>query len=77
VGHLGVLDERGVPRAVLGEPAAPGLRFIGYVPRPAHLGHMGSEARRAAKAIVLETSGSRPAPELILAARRVLSAGRA
>jgi cation diffusion facilitator CzcD-associated flavoprotein CzcO len=77
VGHLGVLDERGVPRAVLGEPAAPGLRFIGYVPRPAHLGHMGSEARRAAKAIVLETSGARPAPELILAARRALSAGRA
>jgi cation diffusion facilitator CzcD-associated flavoprotein CzcO len=77
VGHLGVLDGRGVPRAVLGEPAAPGLRFIGYVPRPAHLGHMGSEARRAAKAIVLETSGSRPAPELVLAARRVLSAGRA
>jgi cation diffusion facilitator CzcD-associated flavoprotein CzcO len=77
VGHLGVLDERGVPRAVLGEAAAPGLRFIGYVPRPAHLGHMGGEARRAAKAIVRELGGSRPTPELVLAARRALSAGRA
>jgi cation diffusion facilitator CzcD-associated flavoprotein CzcO len=77
VGHLDVLDERGVPRAVLGEPAAPGLRFIGYVPLPAHLGHMGREAKGAAKAIALEMSGSPPTPALVLAARRVLSAGRA
>ena len=48
VGHLGVLDERGVPRG--GEPA-PGLHFVGYVPRPAHVGYMGQEAKRAAKAI--------------------------
>jgi cation diffusion facilitator CzcD-associated flavoprotein CzcO len=73
-GHLDVLDERGVPRAVLGEAAAPGLRFIGYVPRPAHLGHMGGEARRAAKAIAREMSGSRPTPKVVLAARRTLSA---
>jgi putative flavoprotein involved in K+ transport len=78
VGHLGVLDERGVPRAVLGEAAAPGLRFIGYVPRPAQLGLLGGEARRAAKAIVREMSGSRATPEVVLAARRILSAsGRA
>jgi cation diffusion facilitator CzcD-associated flavoprotein CzcO len=73
-GHLGVLNERGVPRAVLGEPAAPGLRFIGYLPRPAHLGLLGAEARRAAKAIVRELSGSRATPELVLAARRAFSA---
>jgi cation diffusion facilitator CzcD-associated flavoprotein CzcO len=54
VGHLDVLDERGVPRARAGEPAAPGLRFIGYVPRPAQLGYLGGEAKRAAKAIAGE-----------------------
>ena len=74
VGHLDVLNERGVPRAVLGKAAAPGLRFIGYVPRPAHLGHMGGEARRAAKAIARELSGSRRTPQVVLAARRALSA---
>jgi hypothetical protein len=51
VGHLGVLDERGMPRVVGEEPAAGGLRFIGYVPRPGGLGYMGKEAKRAAKAI--------------------------
>jgi cation diffusion facilitator CzcD-associated flavoprotein CzcO len=53
-GHLGVLDERGVPRALGGEPAAPGLRFIGYVARPGQIGFMGVEAKRAAKAIAGE-----------------------
>lgn len=48
VGHLDVLDARGLPRE--GEPL-PGLHFVGYVPRPAHVGYMGQEARRAAKAI--------------------------
>jgi len=48
VGHLDVLDERGLPRG--GEPL-PGLHFVGYVPRPAHVGYMGQEARRTAKAI--------------------------
>ena len=54
VGHLDVLDGRGVPRAVGENPAAEGLRFIGYVPRPGGLGYMGREARRAAKAIARE-----------------------
>jgi cation diffusion facilitator CzcD-associated flavoprotein CzcO len=54
VGHLDVLDARGVPRAVGGNPAAPGLRFIGFVPRPGGLGYMGKEARRAAKGIARE-----------------------
>jgi cation diffusion facilitator CzcD-associated flavoprotein CzcO len=51
VGHLGVLNERGVPRVPQGEEAAPGLRFIGYRPLPAHINHMRSEAKRAAKQI--------------------------
>jgi hypothetical protein len=55
VGHLGVLDERGVPRIADAE-AAPGLRFIGYRPRPAHIGYMGAEARRAA----LDIARARP-----------------
>ena len=54
VGHLGVLDDRGVPRAVGEKPAAEGLRFIGYVPRPGGLGYMAKEAKRAAKAIARE-----------------------
>jgi cation diffusion facilitator CzcD-associated flavoprotein CzcO len=51
VGHLGVLDERGVPRAVGGEEAAPGLRFVGYVPRPGQIAYMGREGKRVAKSI--------------------------
>jgi cation diffusion facilitator CzcD-associated flavoprotein CzcO len=58
VGHLGVLDERGAPRALEGRTAAPGLRFVGYVPRPAQMWHMAGEARRAAKIIAREMSGS-------------------
>jgi flavin-dependent dehydrogenase len=58
VGHLDVLDGRGVPRAVGGEPVASGLRFIGYVPRPGNLGYMGKEAKRAAKAIARELRGT-------------------
>ena len=54
VGHLGVLDDRGMPRARGEEPAAGGLRFIGYVPRPGGLGYMAKEAKRAAKAIARE-----------------------
>lgn len=51
VGHLGVLDERGVPQPPTGDEAAPGLRFIGYLPRPAHLGLLAKEATRAAEAM--------------------------
>jgi putative flavoprotein involved in K+ transport len=51
VGHLGVLGEDGVPSVVDGGEAAPGLRFIGYMPIPAQLRHSGRLARRAAKAI--------------------------
>jgi putative flavoprotein involved in K+ transport len=51
VGHLGVLDGRGVPQPPTGDEAAPGLRFIGYLPRPAHLGLIAREATYAAEAI--------------------------
>lgn len=59
VGHLGVLDRCGAPRAVGETPAAPGMRFIGYVPRPGGLGYMAKEAKLAAKAIARELSGGR------------------
>jgi cation diffusion facilitator CzcD-associated flavoprotein CzcO len=59
VGHLGVLGEQGRPRVVGEQPAASGLRFIGYVPRPGALGYMGKEAKRAAKAIAGELRDSR------------------
>ena len=65
VGKLGVLDEDGLPKAVEGEPAAPGLRFVGYVPRPAGIHYIGREARRSAKGIARELrrsgAGARPA----------------
>ena len=54
LGHLGVLDERGRPRGLAAEPAAKGLRFVGYLPRPGQIGYMGKEARRAAKRIASE-----------------------
>lgn len=69
VGHLGVLDQRGKPRAVGGEAAAPGLRFLGFVPRPGAIGYMGKEARRAAKGIKRELrSRQRTTREKALAA---------
>jgi cation diffusion facilitator CzcD-associated flavoprotein CzcO len=68
VGHLGVLDERGMPRAVGGEPAAPGLWFLGFVPRPGQIGYMGKEAGRAAKAIKRELRSRERAPAAAAAA---------
>ena len=50
VGHLGVLDARGLPLVRAGE-AAPGLRFVGYLPRPGQIGRMGDEAASMADAI--------------------------
>jgi hypothetical protein len=54
VGHLNVLDERGVPLVHGGPAAAPGLRFIGYQPRPAQIRYIGAEAKLAAKQIKKE-----------------------
>jgi thioredoxin reductase len=58
VGHLGVLDSLGVPRAHGGPAVAPGLRFIGYLPRPAMVGLVGYEARRAAGQIKQEIAAA-------------------
>jgi putative flavoprotein involved in K+ transport len=60
VGHLGVLDQDGVPQPPTGDEAAPGLRFIGYLPRPAHIGLISREATYAAKAIA-HSKSQRPA----------------
>jgi hypothetical protein len=69
VGHLDVLDAHGAPRAFAADPAAPGLRFVGYIHIPAQLRYGGREGKRAAKAIARElrarpgqaTSGQRAA----------------
>jgi putative flavoprotein involved in K+ transport len=71
VGHLGVLDETGAPIATVRE-AAPGLRFVGYLPRPGQVGLMGAEARAAARGIAAGRRGRatrrRSAPALPRAA---------
>jgi cation diffusion facilitator CzcD-associated flavoprotein CzcO len=51
VGHLGVLDQRGMPRVHRGREAAPGLRFTGYDLRPGQIRLMGTGAKRAAREI--------------------------
>jgi cation diffusion facilitator CzcD-associated flavoprotein CzcO len=51
VGHLGVLDERGLPRVHRGKEVAPGLFFTGYDARPGQIRLMGTGAKRAARAI--------------------------
>ena len=66
VGHLDVLDARGLPRE--GEPL-PGLHFVGYVPRPAHVGYMAKEARRAAKTIARARPAAGHAAQPITTAR--------
>jgi cation diffusion facilitator CzcD-associated flavoprotein CzcO len=69
VGHLGVLNERGTPHAAQGEEAAPCLRFVGYRPLPAHIGHMGREAKRAAKEIAASMRSPAPAHAIRLRER--------
>jgi hypothetical protein len=51
VGHLGVLDNRGVPKIRGEAPAAPGLWFIGFSARPALIAFVGKQSRRLAKKI--------------------------
>jgi cation diffusion facilitator CzcD-associated flavoprotein CzcO len=79
LGHLGVLGERGMPKVIGPRPAAEGLRFIGYLPRPGGLGYLGKEARRAAKAIRRELRGGRAArvPGITGPSRPALSSGAA
>jgi hypothetical protein len=56
VGHLGVLDERGNPRALAPVPAAEGLQFLGFLSRPSLIGYMGKQSKRMAKQIARELS---------------------
>ena len=58
VGHLDVLDGRGIPAIKDGREAAPGVHFVGYVTRPAQLGLFRLEARRAARGIARKLEGS-------------------
>jgi putative flavoprotein involved in K+ transport len=52
VGHLGVLDARGLPRVHGGAPAAPGLFFLGYtVSLRGMLRDIAADARRVARAV--------------------------
>jgi putative flavoprotein involved in K+ transport len=57
-GHLGVLGANGAPQVHGGSAAAPGLRFIGYTPRPSQVGRVGREARRAARQIKREIAAA-------------------
>jgi putative flavoprotein involved in K+ transport len=61
VGELGVLDERGLPRAHGGTAAAPGLFFVGYtVSLRGMLRDIAADARRVAPAVARDyASGAR------------------
>jgi putative flavoprotein involved in K+ transport len=56
VGHLGVLDRRGLPTTTDGEPALPGLWFVGFVPT---LGGQLREGSIAAGKVAAALAGSR------------------
>ena len=62
VGHLDVLDARGLPLERGGGAAAPGLHFVGYLPRPALTGYVAKLARRAAAEIAARERAGRTAP---------------
>jgi putative flavoprotein involved in K+ transport len=51
VGHLDLLDDQGAPHTAGGREAAPGMRFVGYIPQPGLIGRMGAEAKVAARGI--------------------------
>jgi putative flavoprotein involved in K+ transport len=58
VGHLGVLDGRGRPKAHGARPAAPGLYFTGYTnPISGMLRELALDARRIARAVGREGAG--------------------
>src|SRR5262249_23091555 len=50
-GHLGVLNQPGVPVATTGEAVADGLRFLGFLARPSQFGYAAKRSRRMAKEI--------------------------
>lgn len=51
IGHLGVLDGREMPLDGEGRELAPGLRCVGYVPRPGLTGYVSKLAERVAREI--------------------------
>jgi cation diffusion facilitator CzcD-associated flavoprotein CzcO len=57
VGHLGVLGEHGAPLTIVHE-AAPGLRFVGYVPQPGMIGRLGKQAKTVARGIAASRRAS-------------------
>lgn len=67
VGHLGVLDDRGMPRDGQGAEVLPGLRFVGFVFRPGLPRFVGHCARRVAREVAAQPVTGRRAA----AARRV------
>ncbi|KUI31958.1 FAD-dependent oxidoreductase [Mycobacterium sp. IS-1742] len=54
VGHLGVLDERGLPRSCGATPAAPGLRFVGFLSRPGLISYVAKQSQHVARHIADE-----------------------
>jgi hypothetical protein len=58
VGHLGVLDHRGMPADGCGAELLPGLRFVGYVYRPGLTKFVGGLAQRVAREISADAAGS-------------------
>lgn len=54
VGHLGVLDERGLPRAAGEVPADAGLRFVGFLSRPGLIAFVSKQSRNVARAVARE-----------------------
>jgi cation diffusion facilitator CzcD-associated flavoprotein CzcO len=58
VGHLGVLDERGVPRADGEIAAREGLWFIGFFCRPELIGFVAEQSRHVAERIAAELQHS-------------------
>jgi NADPH-dependent 2,4-dienoyl-CoA reductase/sulfur reductase-like enzyme len=57
VGHLGVLDEAGLPFHYRGKPVKPGLRFLGYAPC---MGVIGRDARFVVRHLYIELKGAKP-----------------
>lgn len=51
VGHLGVLDDGGLPRATGLEAAAQGLRFVGFLSRPGLISFVAKQSVHVAKRI--------------------------
>jgi putative flavoprotein involved in K+ transport len=62
VGHLDVLDARGLPQKTDGEPVRPGLWFVGFRPTLGGQLREGSIAARQVAAAVAATSGSYASP---------------